>query len=220
MSSPYRHAYLHGFASGARSRKGVALAEALAEEGVTLELPDLNRPDFAHLSPSAMLAALEALDARAAAEGRTYRLIGSSLGGWLAARFAELRPHRVDRMVLLCPGFGLAQRWPELVGPELFAHWEREGALPLPDAQGRSVPVHFRFIQEMRAQPAAPAVPCPTVIIHGRQDPTVPIEGSRRYAAAHSDRVRLVEVDDGHGLVSSLPRILQEVRRHFGIGGK
>jgi uncharacterized protein len=216
----HRYAYLHGFGSSARSRKGVALAEALARDGVTLELPDLNRPDFAHLSPAAMLSALEAMDAEAAAEGGAYRFIGSSLGGWLAARFAELHPGRVDRLVLLCPGFGLARRWPQLVGADAFARWEREGTMSLPDAEGTPVPLHFRFIEDMRAQPEAPSVPCPTVIVHGRRDPTVPIEGSRRYAAAHAERVRLVEVDDDHGLVRSLPRILDEVRHTFGIGGK
>jgi uncharacterized protein len=215
-----RYAYLHGFASGPESKKGLALAGALAADGVTLERPDLNQPDFGRLSPAAMLAFLERCHAEDAAAGRPLRFIGSSLGGWLAARFAEMHPERVDRLVLLCPGFGLADRWPHLVGGDVFAQWERVGVLPLPDGSGRSVPVHWGFIEEMRAQPAAPRVPCPTVIIHGRQDPTVPIEGSRRYAAAHPDRVRLVEVDDDHGLMGSLDGILAEVRRHFGIGGK
>jgi uncharacterized protein len=216
----YRYSYLHGFASGARSKKGVALAERFARLGLELELPDLNRPDFARLSPTAMVAAVEAMDAAAAAEGSAYRFIGSSMGGWLAARFAELHPDRVDRLVLLCPGFGLAERWPHLVGAEHFARWEREGTLPIPDGAGTPTPVHWAFIEEMRRLPAAPVVPCPTVIIHGRNDPTVPIEGSRRYAAAHAERVRLVEVDDDHGLVASIDCIFDEVRHAFGIGGK
>ncbi|MFW5877413.1 MAG: alpha/beta fold hydrolase [Myxococcota bacterium] len=216
----YRYAYLHGFASSAASKKGVWLAEALSGDGVSLERPDLNCPSFGRLSHDAMVSALEEADREAAAKGQTWRFIGSSLGGWLAARYAELHPDRVDRLVLLCPGFGLADRWPHLVGPQAFAQWQRDGALPLPDARGEMVPVHWGFIEEARRQPAAPVVPCPTVIIHGRGDPTVPIEGSRAYAAAHSDRVRLVEVDDDHGLMASLDTIHDEVRRHFHIDGR
>ncbi|MFW6050571.1 MAG: YqiA/YcfP family alpha/beta fold hydrolase [Myxococcota bacterium] len=215
----YRYAYLHGFASSSGSKKGVWLAEALAADGVVLERPDLNRPSFGELSHRAMIAAVEEMD-RASGPGDRWRLVGSSLGGWLAARFAELHPGRVDRLVLLCPGFGLAERWPHLVGEASWARWRRQGALPLPDAHGRMVPVHWGFIEEARRQPAVPAVPCPTVIVHGRRDPTVPIEGSRAYAAAHPERVRLVEVDDDHALMGSLDTILGEVRRHFGIDGR
>lgn len=56
--------------------------------------------------------------------------------------------------------------------------------------------------------PAWPSVPCETLIIHGTRDPTVPIEGSRRYAAEHSG-VRLVEVDDVHDLLASRELIVE-----------
>ena len=62
MSPAYRYAYLHGFASNARSKKGLALQERFARTGVELWLPDLNRPSFAQLSHRAMLAHLDALD--------------------------------------------------------------------------------------------------------------------------------------------------------------
>jgi pimeloyl-ACP methyl ester carboxylesterase len=31
-------------------------------------------------------------------------LIGSSMGGYIAARYAELHPEQVAKLVLLCPG--------------------------------------------------------------------------------------------------------------------
>jgi pimeloyl-ACP methyl ester carboxylesterase len=44
------------------------------------------------------------------------------------------------------------------------------------------------------------APPCPTIVVHGTGDDVIPIDVSRTFAAAHPDRVRLVEVDDDHGL--------------------
>jgi pimeloyl-ACP methyl ester carboxylesterase len=211
--SRYRYAYLHGLASSARSHKGLALQRAFAARGLALELPDLNRPSFALLDHDAMLAAVDELDAREPHAG-PWRLIGSSLGGWLAARWAELHPERVERLALLCPGFDLAERWPALVGAEQMARWQREGTLPLADAGGQLVGVHWGFMESARRQPGRPEVPCPTLILHGVYDDVVPIEHSRRYAATRP-HVRLVELDDGHPLAAALARVVDEILAAF-----
>lgn len=213
-----RFAYLHGFASGPLSRKGQYLSRIFSERGLALELPDLNRPSFAQLSHGAALEAIDQL-CRGQQPGGGERdqrwcLIGSSFGSWLAARWAELHPDRVERMVLLCPGFGLADRWPLLLGPERMARWEREGSLEMPDGAGVMVPVHWRFYEEAREQPPQPEVPCETLIIHGSRDEIVPIEGSRSYAAAR-EHVQLLELDDDHALAASAERIAQEVLGFF-----
>lgn len=214
MQSP-RYLYLHGFASSPQSRKARALAETFQGLGLVLEVPDLNQPSFAKLSHEAMLHTIDSLWAERPDE--PLYIVGSSLGGWLAARYAELHPERVARLVLLCPGFHLAERWPKLVGEEWFAVWEHNGELPLPDATGNKVPLHWGFIVEARRQPPEPVVRCPTVIVHGRRDETVPIRSSREYAERH-DHVQLVEVDDTHELSASLDRVRAEVLRHFDIG--
>ena len=64
--------------------------------------------------------------------------------------------------------------------------------------------------------PAAPVTTCPTRIIHGRQDETVPIDGSRDYAFAN-DHVELIEIDDDHQMVSSAPRVLDWSLEWFGV---
>lgn len=209
-----RYAYLHGFASGPLSRKGQLLARRFAERGLSLELPDLNRPSFAALSPAAALAEVD----RFAAEGR-WCFVGSSFGGWIAARWAEQHPERVERLVLLCPGFDLASRWPVLFGADRMAEWEREGALELADGAGQLVPVHFGFYVESAALPQWPEVPCETLIVHGTRDEVVPVESSRRYAAARP-HVTLVEVDDDHTLMASADRIAEETLRFFGESGQ
>lgn len=211
-----RYAYLHGFASGPASHKGVALRATFAARGLDLTLPDLNRPSFAQLTISA---GLEAIDAWAAEDDAPIALIGSSLGGYTAALWAARNPARVSRLMLLCPGFELVARWPAILGAPAITRWRAHGALSFPDAEGASVPVHWGFIEDALTLPGTPSVPCPTLIVHGTQDETVPIASSRVYAAAHPELVRLVEVDDDHRLAASLPRIEAEVLGWFGLTG-
>lgn len=216
-----RYAYLHGFASSASSHKGTQLRQRLAAIGIDLELPDLNRPSFASLTIDAALEAIDELDAtseaNAAGERPPWRFIGSSMGGFLAARWAQLHPDRVQRLLLLCPGFGLPERWPEILGVEAFAHWREAGALHMPDGQGNMVAVHWGFYESAERQPKFPPVPCATTIIHGRADEVVPVHVSREYLAHMQARpdappVELLEVDDDHALVASLDVIEHRCR--------
>lgn len=201
-----RLAYLHGFASSPLSHKGVTLRERLSARGVRLELPDLNRPDFAHLTFSDALAAVDAW----AGDSGEVGLIGSSMGGWVAARWAALHPERTPRLVLLCPGFDLPSRWPALFGADVFDAWARRGWHEFEGPGGVPLRLHWGFIEDAGRHEPIPEVPCPTVIVHGTRDEVVPVQGSRAYAAARP-HVRLVEVDDDHGLVASIDVIEREV---------
>ena len=206
MADP-RYLFLHGFASGPASRKGQALAAAFAARGLALLRPDLNVPDFAHLTHTA---SLTAVDAAAGDGGAPVVLIGSSLGGYLAARWAELHPARAARLVLLCPGFDMIARWPQLLGADAIARWRAHGVLAFPDGAGTPTPVHWAFIEDALRHPPTPAPPCPTLVLHGTRDDVVPIATSRAYAAAHP-AVRLVELDDDHALLASIDRISAEI---------
>jgi pimeloyl-ACP methyl ester carboxylesterase len=214
---PSRYAYLHGFASSPLSKKGRALRRAFADRGIPFELPDLNQPSFASLSHDACLGAIDAMDCAAKREGERWRFVGSSFGGWLAARWAELHPERVERLVLLCPGFELEKRWPVILGDAKMAEWGRKGELPFADATGALVPVHYGFFVESLRQPGRPVVPCEALILHGVRDDVVPIESSRRYVAEHPG-VRLVELGDDHELMASLDRVIAETLRFLGVG--
>lgn len=212
----YRYAYLHGFASSGLSRKGLCLREVFRGSALDLELPDLNVPSFETMTLSAILAALDARDSTAGGGPFLWRLVGSSMGGYLAARWAELRPDRVERLVLLCPGLDMVARWPELLGEETFRLWEAAGRLEMPDAAGVPRPVHWGFVEDARTHPPFPEPSCPVLILHGRRDDVVSPELSRRYAATRP-HVRLVELDDDHRLAGSLERIASEVAEFFGI---
>lgn len=203
-SQEYGYLYLHGFASTAQSRKGVWLKERLANHGIDLTLLDLNRPSFSELCVDAILRHVE--QARAQMPAPRVRMVGSSFGGWLAARYAELHPADVSALVLLCPAFDMAGRWPKWLDAETFERWRTRGRIDVPDASGRLSPLHYRFYEALKGLPAYPEVPCPTTIVHGLRDEKVPVDQSRRYAATRA-HVELIETDDVHNLLASLAAI-------------
>jgi len=201
-----RFLYLHGFASGPRSTKGMRFAEHFAARGVDLDRLDLRVPSFEHLRLSAMI------DTARRAIGDEHEravVIGSSLGGLTAARLAE-RDARVTGLILFAPAFQLVERWRAALG-DGFTEWQRTGWREVLDyTTGKPARVDFGFVEDARALDIGfPDVRVPTLIIHGKHDDVVPIDHSRRFADGKR-HVRLVEVDDGHELVASLPRLLSE----------
>lgn len=214
---PIRYAYLHGFRSSPNAKKGNQLREHLKRDGIDLLLPDLNQPSFALLSVRAMLDSLDDLHER---EGSPrWRLIGSSLGGWLAARWAERNPQRVDALVLLCPAFDIKMRWPHMMPAGAFGEWRERGVMETEDAAGRPASLHFGFYEEASQESQWPAVSCPVTVVHGVRDETVPIEGSRHWVKAQREAA-LIEVDDTHDLLASIDVIERAVRERFGLDGE
>jgi pimeloyl-ACP methyl ester carboxylesterase len=204
-----RYLYLHGFASGPNSKKGLAFAAHFAARGIAIERLDLRVPSFEHLRLSAMIAT-----ARAAIgdPGERAVVFGSSLGGLTAARLAERDP-RVRALVLLAPAFQLAARWRESLG-EGFDAWRRTGWREVHDyTTGGVARVDFGFVEDAAAiDVGLPDVRVPTLILHGRSDDAVPIERSREFAAGRP-YVRLIELPDGHELVASIPALLAQTER-------
>jgi pimeloyl-ACP methyl ester carboxylesterase len=199
--------YLHGFASGRASAKGLAFAEHFGRRGLHLERLDLRLPSLEHLRLSAGIAATR--EAMAGAE--RVVLMGSSLGGLTAARAAE-GDARVSALVLLAPAFRAAERWRARLGEEGVRRWRETGWLEIDDyalkTRGR---VDFGLLEDLdAADPGWPDVRVPTLIVHGRRDEVVDIQLSRTFAASRP-QVRLVEVDDGHELIATLPATLAEV---------
>lgn len=212
MAAP-KWLYLHGFASGPGSAKGVALAHHFATRGVELERLDVRRPSLERLRLAAILEGV-----RRAIGGPADRAVvfGSSLGGLAAARTAEVDA-RVFALVLLAPGFRIAERFRSRMGEAAFSRWRETGWLETLDyTTQQPARVDFGFFEDVARIDAQnggwPDVRVPTLIVHGRQDETCDIGLSREWAAGKR-HVRLVEVDDGHELTQSLPVIIRESER-------
>lgn len=209
-----RYLYLHGFGSGPSSYKGVAFTEHYAAKGIAIERLNLRVPSFEHLRVSHMI---DAAQAALGDPGDTAIVFGSSLGALTASRLAA-RDARVTRLVLLAPAFRLIARWREMLGPELDV-WRETGWREFTDYTTKQMArIDFGFMEDAALVEADgdPDVRVPTLIVHGTNDETVPVEHARRFAAGRAN-VELIEVDDGHELIASLPRILAESDRFLGV---
>jgi pimeloyl-ACP methyl ester carboxylesterase len=168
----------------------------MAERGLRLEIPAMDGGDFEHLTISGQLRLLERT-----LDGQAAQLIGSSMGGYLAALYASMHPE-VERMVLMAPAFSFAQRWKDkaVEGADLEVYHYG-------DKTTRRV--HYGLIQDALQYPANPACDQPTLIFHGIHDDVVPVEFSRGVAAMHPN-VRLTELNSDHELLDVLPQIIHE----------
>lgn len=205
--------YLHGFASSPGSTKARAFHTWGEARGVAIEALDLRVPSFEKLRFSAIKRRVR--EAIGAAETARAVLIGSSLGGLTAFRVAEEDP-RVCAVFAMAPAFQLAPRWRERIGGAAWEAWRRDGTLEVDDyATKQRRRVDFGFVEELAALDVGwPDVRVPACIVHGRQDEVVDLARSREFAR-DKRHVRLVEVEDGHELGGSIPRILAEADQFF-----
>ena len=211
--------YLHGFASGPSSSKARAFVAWGKEHGVDVQALDLRAPSLEHLRFSAMKERVRAAIDAGGPNNRVV-LVGSSLGGLTACRVAEDEP-RVTALFLMAPALHLAEQWRTRLGESAWARWRETDAFEVTDhVTNTKTTVDFRFAEELaELDRGDPDVRVPTCIVHGTRDDVVDIERSRLYVSARP-HVRLVEVDDGHELTASVPRILAEAStflRPFGI---
>ncbi len=201
--------YLHGFASGPSSQKAQVLSARFAAAGVRIEVPDLTPgvDGFERSSPSSMLAIAERALARAEPP---HAVIGSSLGGYLAAMAASRDPS-VERLVLMAPAFRIFERWSARLSRAELDAWRTEGLETMHFASNRRRRIGWQFFEDARSWPAFPEVRVPTLCIAGTRDETVPFEDVEAFVA-RTPSARLVAVDDGHDLAASLDRIFEEAR--------
>jgi pimeloyl-ACP methyl ester carboxylesterase len=211
--------YLHGFASSPASTKARAFQAWGEARDLAIDALDLRVPSFENLRFSAMKTRVRrAIDASAAPGAEALAravLIGSSLGGLTACRVAEEDP-RVCAVLAMAPAFRLAERWKTQMKSEAWEAWRRDGFLAVDDhATKQKARVDFGFVEELsRLDVGMPDVRVPVLIVHGVRDDVVDIDRSRAFARGKR-HVRLVEVDDGHELAASIPRILAEAETFF-----
>jgi uncharacterized protein len=202
-----RIVYLHGFASGPTSKKAQFFRQRFAQLGIGLDIPDLADGNFEQLTIRGQLGVIER-----ASGGEPVTLIGSSMGGYLAALFGA-RHVEVEKVVLMAPAFCFSTRWPETLGRPTMEEWQHSGVLKIFHySQGRMVELGYQLIEDGRQYEDYPQVQQPTLIFHGKNDTVVPadlsVEFARRYPQA---QLHLKESD--HELLNVLDDMWMETER-------
>jgi len=199
--------YLHGFASSPGSKKARQFRDVVQD----LIVPDLSETNFENLTITRQLAVVER-----EARGRPVALIGSSLGGYLAALYAARHPE-VKRVVLLAPAFEFAKRYAQRLGPEQVDEWRRTGSIDVFHyGENRNCRLGYQLLENAQHYEDFPEVSQPTLIFHGAQDDVVPLELSERFAAGRAN-VRLEVVESGHELLNVLDYMARRTLDFLGV---
>lgn len=192
--------YLHGFASSPATAKGLAMRRLLAGDTRSYAVPRLDGGDFRAMTLDSMRRVVADAVAALPADGAPLTLIGSSLGGYLAALVARDLP-RLRALVLVAPAFEFTESWARKFTADDLARWKREGSRPFFHYETeREQPLGYAFYESCLTLPSYPEAPgIPVAIIHGRRDDVVDWRVSQRFA----DRTPTAElhlVDGDHRL--------------------
>lgn len=199
--------YLHGFASGPTSEKAVFFKEKLEAIGYAVDVPDLNGSSFTHMTLSSQLELVS--ESMQKAKGASELLLfGSSMGGLLSVLAAQ-KHTKIDRLVLLAPGFGLSRRWLEWLGTDGVEKWQQEGTVEVMHyGTNQNEQLAYGFIEDAnRYQTDELKVSVPTLIIHGKGDETVPYAESVRFAQLNPEQATLHLLEADHSLLDHLPHM-------------
>jgi uncharacterized protein len=206
--------YLHGFASSPLSKKAQFFRNKFADCGVELEVPELATEGFERLTVSGQLNVIERLG-----DGQPLAIIGSSMGGYLAALYASRHPE-VTHVVMMAPAFGFARRWGARIGEESFARWKAEGFLEVHHyGEGRPARVGYELIEDGLKYPEEPEFPQAGLIFHGWKDEVVPAGASIRYAG-RNPHVKLQLFEAGHELTEVTESMWVQASRFLGLAAR
>lgn len=190
--------YLHGFASSPASKKATYFSAKLGTE--RMRVPDLVGEDFFGMTLTRQLEVI----ARETDAAGPVDLMGSSMGGYLAALFAAENPGKVRRLVLMAPAFDFANRWAGALGEKAVTDWREAGSMAVFHyGWKRQARVGWQLFEDSQKHPEFPAVTQPTLIFHGLNDAVVPVELSVEFARRHP-QVVLHQVESDHELINVL----------------
>lgn len=209
--------FLPGYASDMDGSKARDLDEFAGERGIGLLRLDYSgtgasEGDFAD-------GTLERwIDEALAAVDRLTRgpliLVGSSMGGWIALHLALRRPKRIAGLVGIAAAPDFTQwGYTESQMQQIAREGVIEEANPYGPEPSRTYRGFWESGQQLRLLEGIIAVDCPVRLIHGDEDPEVPLE----IAATLMRRLRSADVQlltiKGGGHRLSEPHQIESIRR-------
>ncbi len=205
MNNMRHFVYLHGFSSTPRGTKGRYFAERFRERGITVHQPDLNG-DFEHLTITSQMkiaaGVIEELEG-------DITLLGSSMGGYLAALLAEQIP-QIKKLVLIAPAFHFPARYSENLLPAELRKWQETGYLELYHYGYREKRrLHYGIIPdalEWEKKPISRNIPA--LIFHGLHDESAPYQLSIDYLKQNR-QAELMLMSTDHQMHDKMERMWQ-----------
>ena len=142
-------------------------------------------------------------------------LMGCSQGGFVCALAAAERPEAVSRLILLYPALCIPDN--ARAGRMLFYSFDPHN---IPDALGDAPRVlggdYVRAVIHMDAYEAIRGYPGPVLLIHGAEDPIVPVSYAHRAKAVYGDACTLrILPHAGHGFREQDDQIAFPMIREF-----
>ncbi len=212
MLNNYTYIYLHGFASSPRSNKAIYLRDRFAEVNIKLNVVDLNQDDFFHLT---LTRQIHQVESEITNKSTPIILIGSSFGG-LTSTFLAERNRNIKAIILLAPAFNFFSHLRQNFGEEKLQKWQQRGNYWIYHygEKNYSLLSYDFIIDLMKYQDKKLQRALPTLIFHGLNDGTIPIQASRKFAAKRP-WVELIELDTDHTLGNVLEKVWQEINQFF-----
>jgi uncharacterized protein len=111
-------------------------------------------------------------------------MIGSSMGGWVAAWYAAQHPDRITANMLIAPSFEFGRGFLKQLSPERAARWAEDGVLLFANEYGQAE-LGYELIQDMSHYPVEGLYQryrTPTLVCHGLADQIVDCRQSQAFA--------------------------------------
>ncbi len=199
--------YLHGFASGPESAKGIYFKERFQELGIQLHCLDLNQPSFRDFSLTRNIQTVRKFIHR---HQGPVTLIGSSFGGLTAAWVAQAEIE-VGKIILLAPAFDFYQVYFAQL-TDILQAWESQGFIEVDHyTYGSKQALNYGFVTDLKTYIQSELNrPVATLIFHGDGDEIIPASVSIAYAEKRP-WVEVKILRDDHSLQENLEKIWQEV---------
>ena len=181
-----------------------------------LTIPDLQQGNFENLTLTQRIPLVQiAIDGKPVIR---FALIGSSMGGYVAALTAETRKE-IEALYLMAPGFNFLNRWMENMG------WDKNSFSSTPDlirvfhySYNREVTLNTHLFRDAMHWDSLPLIRnIPIRVVHGIHDETINIQESRDFAGSRP-WCQLKELDSDHGLFSCIDWIIDDCMKFFSDG--
>eukprot|EP00210_Caulerpa_lentillifera_P002686 g2566.t1 len=222
----FSYVHLHGFLGSTQSRLGTSVREIFRPKGIDVHLLDLTA-GYGYRNTSISIG-LTKLDEFYQETQKPLRIMGNSMGGYIAALYTSRNPDKVNRLVLYNPAFNLEANWPTIVASfypnkpieDLMQQWKKNGEMTFPiKTQTEEVVVDYNYVLDSLMYPAYPIVEVPTKVFVGINDTLIPVTTHDEWFKRQKNQreIELIRLDDDHffSSMSSLETIHEGLIDYF-----